>query len=542
MRNNKTTVVQEYHKQWEDKNVRPSCVEMHISVTWYTIDEQPNWHPSLHARISHVKENYYKGQINTIYETLGIADDLDVLWYDQIWLKYVGEKMPRLEKNYTDSQVCRPNTIFDQPKDLIEVLKLYEKDSRTKKFVCGTGKFWVESHNEYCGRKEEIQIDPNPDLEEISSMVMLFQNKEEAKEWIEEVMNQVSGFSKQQIKDNKSIYIETNYSDIEEEEESPILIRLKKLLCLVADNSKHFCKKENRDQLEWVMWQFSNIFYAARHTGQGYDDSLMYFMDSFSEEWSKKLSEKEINIIHLATGSKNMLQEFGYQKINPKGSDILSPMQIEKLQNSPIPEITFLIAKENKTFEEHVKIYETVYSLSNPDMLLTYYGGYKFEKGYLVSEKVLEHDPFFVHGWKKIPSELLQKLNEIIKDPIILTCQENGRKEYELDIVHFFKEQYLKHASKKQKETMEHFDFEQWMEFDKDFTKLYLEEEDKKKPKKKEEYHLILGINPIINKVTKDSHPSYIKATIDICKKSLNSKKTSKEDRAYVKKILKKLE
>lgn len=202
MNNNKSTVVEQYHSNWNDKQVRPTMIEVCISVQWYTIDEQPNWHPSLNARKSRVvNKGKYNGKPHNVYETVGSAERLEKLFSNHIWEKYCGQSMPNIGTNL--GSTCRPDNIYQQPLELIESLKRFSENSRTKKFVCGTGKFWVEANNKHRDEKRKVQIDPNPTQEEISKMIMLFENEQETIDFIEEVMSKVKGFTSEQIKLNE---------------------------------------------------------------------------------------------------------------------------------------------------------------------------------------------------------------------------------------------------------------------------------------------------------------------------------------------------
>jgi len=538
MNHNKSTVVEEYHKPWSDKQPRPKMVEVFISVCWYTIDEQPNWDPSMNARKSRVvATKTLQGAPHTVYETVGMAPKLDELWYDNVWMKYVGEKMPRFGGS---RDVCRPNTIYDYPKELIEVLKKYSKDSRTKAFVCGTGKFYVESHNSHRGRKEEVKVDPNPNLEEISKMVMLFETEQEAKDWIIEVMSQVKGFTPEQIEKNKSQYVEPVYSD--EEEVSPILTKLENYIKIIAANAEHFCKPENMRQLQWAMWRFSNIFYAARHTKQGYEDSVGYFLESFEGDWTKGLSKKHADAIRYATSAEHKLASFGYiDKEFIRGSYICNLQRIDDLQNSEVSEIVKLLIKKQKTFDEHKKLQKLVYGKSeelSTDLLLTYYGGYKFIDGYLVADDTEKIDPMFVYGFKEVPKEIMQQLETVLNDELIQKCQNEGRIEWEKDMIFYYEKQFMsrKDMPKEIKDKMKGFNFSQWVHFAGEFMKLA-----KASVEKKKDYKLILGIDPIIKKIRKDSHPSYVKAAIEICNKTLKSKESNTKDKNFAQNILNQL-
>lgn len=535
MNNNKSTVVEDYHKPWKDEKARPEMVEVHLGVQWFTIDDQPNWHPTFNARVSRVKETKdLEGKPHTMYETVGSAEKLEELWYDEVWLKYVGKKMPRFKNN---TGVCRPDTIYDQPIDLIEVLKKYSKDPRTKKFVCGTGKFWVESHNRHLQRGEEKQTDPNPKLEEITVMVMLFDSKSEASSWIKEVMSQVKGFTPKQLQKNKSQKVEPIYSD-EEEPENPILIKLQEYVKTIAKNADHFCKLENKRQLQWAMWRFANIFYAARSAKRGYEDSMLYFFDSF--EWSKGLSEKQIELIHLAGGSHNHLAEFGYVDKEFNRSYICDVDKLQALENSTLSEATLLSAKKQKTFEEHIKLHNLVYGkseLSN-DLFLTYYSGYDMVDGYLVAENTEKFDPLFVYGFKEVPTEVMTQLNVVLLDEAILSVQNVGREEWEKDMVYYYERQFLNRSDipKEFQKKMKKFNFGQWVMFASEWLKMA-----KETLNKKEDYQLILGHSPTINKVTKKSHPSYVQAAIKICEKTLTSKKSKQKDIEFAEKTLQRL-
>ena len=85
------------------------------------------------------------------------------------------------------------------------------------------------------------------------------------------------------------------------------------------------------------------------------------------------------------------------------------------------------------------------------------------------------------------------------------------------------------------KDKMKKFNMSQWIHF----IELLMKSANKivKKP-----YKLILGIDPMINKVTKDSHPSYVKAAINICEKTLDSSASTDKDKKFAKDILKKLQ
>ena len=537
LNHNEATVVEDYHnKTWKDKTVRPTMIEVHLCVSWYTVDEQPSWHPSFNVRKSKVRDNTYKGVTNTMYETVGSAPKLEELWYDNIWLKYTGEKMPRFDNSPIGTNICRTDTIYDYPGDLIEVLRKYKDDPRTKEFVCGTGKFWVESPNSMLSRGEKAKVDPNPDKEEISKMTLLFETEAEAKEWINSVMAEVKGFSKEQIQKNKDQKIEKVYSD-EEEEQSPVLVKLEELLKVVAKHADHFCKPENKRQLQWIMWRYANIFYSARSAKVGYDDSLKYFFDSF--EWSDGLTETQVNAIMYASSAEHKLSNFGYiHKEFSRGSYICDVAKLNELETSEPSEATLLAAKNPKTFDEHVKMHHLIYGENDAlsiDLFLTYYGGYNFVDGYLVEEQDI--DPMFVYGSKEMPEAILNELNEILLDKIILDVQNYGREEWEKDMVFSYESRFMsrKDIPDELKDKMKKFNMSQWIHF----IELLMKSADKiiKKP-----YKLILGIDPMIKKVTKDSHPSYVKAAINICEKTLDSSASTDKDKSFAKSILKKLQ
>lgn len=290
------------------------------------------------------------------------------------------------------------------------------------------------------------------------------------------------------------------------------------------------------------MWRFSNIFYAAHMTNQGYDDSLLYFLESF--DWEKGLTGKQIEVIRMSSDVHHRLSEFGYvPNAYMRESYICNNEDIENLQNVEISEITQLIAKEKKTFEEHKYIMQTVYkNLHNDfgsDLLLTYYGGYSFIDGYLVSDKIQEYDVFFVHGYKDMPKDILLQLNDVLKNENVKNCQDLAKKEWSGRII----ERYQQHFCIRTdfpinaKEKLMKFNIDQCVKFVEDY--MYEVKISTKKDKK--DYKLILGIDPIIKYITKDSHKSYIKATIDICNRTLSSKESTEKDKTYVKKILSKL-
>src|SRR5208283_75941 len=79
----------------------------------------------------------------------------------------------------------------------------------------------------------------------------------------------------------------------------PILTQLENIVKIIAFEAEHFCKDENKGQLEWIMWRLTNIFYSARYTNEGYDDSILYFLESF--KWAENLSDEQIDKIQLAT-------------------------------------------------------------------------------------------------------------------------------------------------------------------------------------------------------------------------------------------------
>lgn len=508
-------------------------IEVYIGVCWYTIDDQPNWNPSMNARKSRVRENNYNGKVSTIYETVGDAPKLEELWYDNVWMKYVGDKMPRFNNNLTGP--CRPDTIFDYPQDLIEVLKKYKKDPRTKDFVCGTGKFWVESPNQHLERGESPKVDPNPKLEEVTKMVMLFETEQEAEAWIIEVMDQVKGFTPEQIQKNKNMSVEPVYSD-EEEERSPILSKLETFIQTIAKNADHFCKPENVRQLHWAMWRFGNIFYAARSAKCGYEDSIGYFLESF--DWSDGLTDEQIKQIELATQAEHKLAHFGYvdREFLQGGGYVCGTSRLRELELSEPSEATLLAAKSQKSFDDHVKLSKLIYGSAtlSPDLLLTYYGGYDFIDGYMVSDEVI--DPMFVYGYRDVPVGIMEQLNEVLRDSVVLATQDTGRDEWEKDLVYYYEKQFMgrKDIPAEIKSKMKKFDFSQWVHFSGKF--LELASVVKKKP-----YKLVLGIDPIINKITKDSHPSYVQAAIDISNKILMSKASDEKDRKFAKGIIKKL-
>ena len=205
MNNNKSTVVEQYHTQFIDNQIRPEMIEVFIAVNWYAIDDQPNWVPTLHARKSRVvNKGVYDDEPHNVYETTGMVEKLDKLFSNYVWKNYCGQPMPKMSVNM--GSTCRPDNIFQQPIELIEALKRYKDDVRMKAFVCGTGKFYVESHNKYKDKDEKVQVDPNPNLEEISKMVMLFETEQEAKEFIKDVMKDIKGFTSEQIKLNETQY------------------------------------------------------------------------------------------------------------------------------------------------------------------------------------------------------------------------------------------------------------------------------------------------------------------------------------------------
>lgn len=534
LNHNESTVVEEYHFNWKDKkeNVEwknkkewPTVTEVHLGVVWYTIDDQPNWHPTFNA--------------NRVNRTgvVGSADKAKFMWYDNVWQKYVGQKMPRFE----GFNVCRPNTIYDCPIDLIEVLRSYSKDPRVKKFVCGTGKIWVESHNKHRSRKEEVYTDPNPDQEEISSMTIIFDTNKEAEEWVEEVFSKVKGFTPEQIKDNKAREIVKNYDDHEEPKEHSIYVKLKDYIFKIVNHIDFFTAEENKSALCWVMWRFGNIFHSARVMEKGYDESIGYFLESF--DWRKKLSEEQVEKIYSTSSIDMKLSEYGYVSSHySRGAYICNQEEIEKFQNNYLPEVTTLIAKSKKTFQEHEKIMKTLYGDMDSEMLLTYYGGYKFINGFLEATKILKEDPCFVHGYKQIPEHILNELYSILNDKEIIECQNEAKIEFENDHIFYLKKMWLKNNFPKEaKEKMENFSLAQWIKFEEDYFTLAKKEIIKERSDKEDEYKLMLGINPQIKYITKDSHPSYVEAAIKICNKVLGSKTSNDKDKKFVEDILKKL-
>lgn len=530
---NESTVVEQYHESWKDKKENsewknkkewPTMTEVHLGVVWYAIDDQPNWHPSFNA--NRINRN----------GVVGDSKKVELKWYDNVWQKYVGQKMPRFDS----FDVCRPNTIYDCPNDLIEVLKTYSNDPRVKKFVCGTGKFYIESHNKHRGRKEEIYTDPNPDQEEISNMTMLFETNKEAEDWVKEVFSKIKGFTPEQIAKNKALEIVEDYSDEEEPEESPVLVKLKNYIFKIVNHIDFFAAEENKSALCWAMWRFGNIFYSARELGKGYDDSILYFLESFN--WAEKTTEKQAEKIFAASSIDMKLSEYGY--INPhynRGSYICDQKEIERFQNSDLPEVAMLISKPKKTFQDHEKIMKILYGDMDSEMLLTYYGGYKFIDGFLEATKTLKEDPCFAHGYKQIPEHILNELTQILNDTEIVDCQNMAKAEFEKDRIFYFKKTWFeKKLPKEAKEKMEEFTLDQWVKFETDYIKLATEKEFKKN-NKKEDYKLILGIDPQIQYITKNSHPSYIEAAINICQKTLKSKTSSEKDKSFVGDILSKL-
>lgn len=538
---NEKTVVRDYHdQQYRDKTVRPEMVEVHLSVCWYTVDEQPSWYASFNARKSRVKDNgVYNGKPQTMYETTnGSLPKLEELWANNWWLKYAGEKMPKFDRKITGSAVVRTDTVYDYPQELIDKLKEYRNDPRMKRFLCGTGKFWVESRNQHREREDEIQVDPFPDKEEISEATMFFETVEEAKAWVEEVFAPIKGLTPEQVKANNEKRDSFQKEEVEEEPEMPVMDRLGNLIEVIKKQADHFCN--NRIQLDWIMWRFANIFYAARHTKQGYDDSIGYFLDYLDSD--KGITKKQADAIRLASGSMYRMAEYGYvSSAFLRGTPIFNLDEIHELENNPIPEVTVLLSKRNKTFDELVKLHQMLYRKQNElgaELFLTYYGGYKEENGFLVEEKIDEIHPFFVHGWKEVPKEIMFELNRILLDPVIVECQNKGKEEWIKDQLFYYQKRWIDRLPKESREIAMKFDIDQWQKFEDDFMDMALEEESKKK---KPEFKLILGINPHILKVTKKWDQSYVDAAIDIATKALASKSTSEKDREKMQKVLDRL-
>lgn len=317
-----------------------------------------------------------------------------------------------------------------------------------------------------------------------------------------------------------------------------MLTKLKSLLKLIAANADHFCKPENKGQLDWIMWRWVNIFYSARIIGKGYDDSIMYFLDSFS--WDDKLSQVQKDVIQTATCSYQKMAQFGYIDTEFMMDIYIADIEkIQELENSIPSNLTLLIAKEKKTYTDHLKIQSEIYkNISKPTddfMILTYYSGYSFKNGFLENEDCINFDPLFIYKWKDVPKKIMSDLLIILNDKKIINCQNKARKIWEKDKIESFKSQFYRVIPEEFKDKTNTFSLAQWIFFGSKLLKQGFDS-----LKKEKEFKLILGINPIINKIDKNSDQSYIDACIDLCNKVLNSKESLPKDIKFAKDILKK--
>ncbi len=325
------------------------------------------------------------------------------------------------------------------------------------------------------------------------------------------------------------------YKENTSEKQSSILLKLEAYIKIIALNAEHFCQAENLKQLHWAMWRFSNVFYAARYTEQGYEDSIGYFLESFEAEWTQGLSQEQVEAIKYATASEHMLAKYGYiHKEFIGGTYIASVDEIIELQNSKPSNVTLLTAIKYKTFDVHVLLHKLLYNEKNADLILTYYGGYKFVKGYLVAKDTELIDPTFVYAFKEVPLDIMQQLKDILNDKNVQICQNEGSITFEKNMILYYEKKYMNHmdTSDEMSHKLSKLTLNQWMHFSNDNMKRA------KNFFNKKDYKLILGSNPIIKQIRKDSHHSYVQAAIDICHKTMASKESNEKDKNFVQNIL----
>lgn len=317
------------------------------------------------------------------------------------------------------------------------------------------------------------------------------------------------------------------------------LNKLKALFCTIASNAAHLCLPENKAQLDWAMWRFSNIFYAWRYAGEGWDDSLGDFIGSFEDEWvgANGLTEDQVELLQLATCSYQNLVKFGYIHSEfDRHNYICDAKRIKELQESEPSEITTLCAIENKTFDDHKRLHTLRYPIMEDkhgaDLMLTYYGNYRFENGYLVDRDCRDWDPMFVYAWKNVPADLMQQLNTLLEDQEVLEIQEVGRKNWEAKMVEYYNKLFVARVPEEFKKDVANFKLGQWILFASDVINMGI------KAAKKAPYKLVLGIDPKIKKITKDAHPSYVAAAKQICNRVLNSPASDAKDLKFAYEVL----
>ena len=331
---------------------------------------------------------------------------------------------------------------------------------------------------------------------------------------------------------------------------------LSKYILIIDKHSEHFCKPENRGQLEWAMWRWVNLFYAARYMGKGYDDSISYFIDGHIEF---TCTEKQQHKIKIASCAGNDLANWGYVNKNfVMRSYQLDVPEIINLQNGEVPEFAQLRMKKNKTWQDWLEIN---HHSKNPlkfgkkesdwdieRMHFTYYSGFKFLNGYLQSENDVEHDLDFPLKWKDVPSKIMAELNQILDDPKMVKMQNDAKKKWEKEVCNGFIATIGKHVEHllEKGRTLKNIALEGWYDIhdvlmNREITDEDLEKSGIKVSKRPKDNYMDIHSGNVIVKIDKNCHQSYIDVAIRICNEILTNNNESTNNKDWAKQILKKL-
>lgn len=161
-----------------DKRVngfQPEMIEVSISVILF----QNEWTMFHGNRICKVENN--------VYETIDTFDEFTLLLGNIVWNKYFNIDMPYSEK-FEEYGAIRP--VFEKyPSELVEALSILkiEYSENVTKFIKSKEKFeiacddYFHMKNKY---KYSIEKDNFPNCEEITPMILFFESKEKAMDFL----------------------------------------------------------------------------------------------------------------------------------------------------------------------------------------------------------------------------------------------------------------------------------------------------------------------------------------------------------------------
>jgi len=158
--------------------------QVHITLKWYTIEDNPSWCFSTNTR---------KVKNGTVH---GVLKGNDIKCQEAIWQTFIGKEMPHYgdgEKSLVRAQM------YDYPKELFKYLSSLKDDKCVYAYQESNYKWYLLCNlvqdrriNFMTSDIYPYHLDPNHDDKEVTKLVAFFETREEIDIWTKNFVNNIS--------------------------------------------------------------------------------------------------------------------------------------------------------------------------------------------------------------------------------------------------------------------------------------------------------------------------------------------------------------